>query len=214
MHDATETTGTELDLFLATALLFRGRSEGTLRHVAVHDTEIDAGLFPDLAVGENHTGTTSASVANPSVLPKGGSTVNGGNLTRNVELGLTQHFFHLNQQIFVVAVEVGYKFGKAKTLRLLWQEKIEKTDKLSQKGQTGDKGLDSPHDTYLGGRRLCFLGRSCRAAHKGFGRKAGRHGSWRKGLHLVDGNQEKKRKAELHAVDAELLFLLAANKRL
>ena len=116
MHDATESTGTEFDLFLATPLLFGGGPEGRLGHVPVDDAEIDAGLFPDISVGQDATGPAPARGTHPRIFAERCAAVNVGNLTRNVNLGLTEHLFHLDQHFLVVTLKVGNQFGETQAL--------------------------------------------------------------------------------------------------
>ena len=100
-------------------LFFVGRPQGHGRHVAVHHAQIDAGLFPHVSARQNHARAPAPRVPHPRVFLKGGAAVNGGNLLGDVELGLAEHLFHLNQEILVVALKVGDQLGETETFLFL-----------------------------------------------------------------------------------------------
>mmetsp|Transcript_102981 Transcript_102981/g.297808 ORF Transcript_102981/g.297808 Transcript_102981/m.297808 type:complete len:92 (+) Transcript_102981:612-887(+) len=88
MHDAGQSTSKEWHLvsFATVHTTLRRSSKCRHRHGSMHDRKIDAGLFPDFSIGKDSRVTAAASVTNPAVLAKLGSTINLFDSICNTEL--------------------------------------------------------------------------------------------------------------------------------
>ena len=113
VHDTAQTARKERDALSRLVSLgsidapLGGGLQSLLRHAAVHDAEVDAGLLEDVAVAQDAGHAAAAVVADPGILPEGGLAVDVLDGLGDLELGLAAHLLELGAH-GVVAVGTGF----------------------------------------------------------------------------------------------------------
>ena len=112
VHDTAQTACEERNTFAGLVALgtvdtaLGGGLKSLLGHAAVHNTEVDAGLLKDIAVGQDAGHAAAAVVADPGILLEGGLAVDLLDCLGNLELRLAAHLLELGAH-GVVAVGAG-----------------------------------------------------------------------------------------------------------